>query len=61
MPVAVLNNRARHDARDSKLANTLLPATAAWSIDESKEKFAKQATENLGCPLGGVVTQDGGP
>lgn len=59
--VAVLNNSAGYNARDSKLANTMLKATAAWSIDESKEKFAKQPTETLGCPLGGIVTQDGGP
>jgi hypothetical protein len=59
--VAVLNNSAGYDARDGKLAKTMLKATAAWKIDETKEKFAKQPTENLGCPLGGVVTQDGGP
>jgi hypothetical protein len=39
----------------------MLKAAAAWRIDESKEKFAKQSTENLSCPLGGIVTQDGGP
>ncbi|HYX70706.1 MAG TPA: hypothetical protein VE825_16345 [Terriglobales bacterium] len=59
--VAVLNNSAGYNARDEKLAGTMLKATAAWTIDESKEKFAKQATENLRCPLGGIVTQDGGP
>ena len=59
--VAVLNNSARYNARDGKLAKTVLQATAAWRIDETKEKFAKQSTENLGCPLGGIVTQDGGP
>ncbi|SRR5258706_320225 len=59
--LAVLNNSAGYNARDSKLAKTLLKATAAWKIDETKEKFAKQSTENLGCPLSGIVTQDGGP
>ena len=59
--VAVLNNGAGLNARDEKLAKTMLKATAAWKIDETKEKFAKQATESLECPLGGVVTQDGGP
>jgi len=59
--VAVLNNSAGYNARDQKLANTMLKATAAWKIDETKEKFAKQSTENLGCPLDGIVTQDGGP
>jgi hypothetical protein len=64
MPVtvlAVLNNSARSDARDEKQAKTMLKATAAWKIDGTKEKFAPQPTENLGCPLGGIVTQDGGP
>ena len=59
--VAVLNNRAGYNARDPKLAKTMLQATAAWKIDEAKEKFAVQSTENLGCPLGGIVTLDGGP
>ena len=59
--VAVLNNSAGYNARDRKLAKTLLKATAAWKIDETKERFAKQSTENLGCPLSGIVTLDGGP
>ncbi len=59
--VAVLNNSAGYDARDEKLAKTMLQATAAWSIDETTAKFAKQATENLACPLDGIVTVDGGP
>jgi hypothetical protein len=59
--VAVLNNSARYNARDGKLAKTMLKATAAWKIDETKERFAKQSTEKLGCPVGGIVTQDGGP
>lgn len=59
--VAVLNNNAGHNARDEKLARTMLKATAAWKIDETKEKFAQQSLEGLGCPLGGIVTQDNGP
>jgi len=59
--VAVLNNSAGLNARDEKLAKTMLKAFAAWKIDETKEKFAKQSTENLRCPLGGIVTLDGGP
>jgi len=59
--VAVLNNSAGYNARDGKLAKTTLKVTAAWRIDETKETFAKQSKENLGCPLGGIVTQDGGP
>jgi len=59
--VAVLNNSAGYNARDEKLAKTMLKATAAWKIDETKEKFAKQAAQNLACPLSGIVTLDGGP
>jgi hypothetical protein len=59
--VAVLDNGAGYNARDEKLAKTMLKATAAWKIDETKEKFAKRTTENLRCPLSGIVTQDGGP
>jgi hypothetical protein len=59
--VAVLNNSAGYNARESNQAKTMLKATAAWKIDETKEKFAKQSTENLACPLGGIITLDGGP
>ena len=59
--LAVLNNSAGYNARDPKLAKTMLKAAAAWIIDETKEKFAEQPTRSLACPLGGVVTQDGGP
>jgi hypothetical protein len=58
--VAVLNNRAGYDARDEKLAKTMLKATAAWTINEIKGKFVKQPTE-IQCPLEGIVTADGGP
>jgi len=58
--VAVLDNSAGYNARDEKQAKTMLKATAAWKIDTTKEKFVKQSTENLGCPLGGIVTLDGG-
>ena len=59
--VAVLDNSSRRNARDATLAKTMLKATAAWKIDETKEKFSKQSTEDLACPLDGIVTQDGGP
>lgn len=59
--VAVLDNSARHNARDSSQAKTMLRASVAWKIDETKEKFVKQSTEQLGCPLGGIDTLDGGP
>lgn len=59
--LAVLNNSAGYDARDRKLANTMLKATAAWMIDARKEKFTKYPTEKLECPLGGIISLDGGP
>lgn len=59
--VALLNNSAGLNPRDAKLAGTMLKATAAWRIDETQEKFTKQSTEGLQCPLDGIVTQDGGP
>jgi hypothetical protein len=59
--VAVLNNSAGYNARDPKLAKTMLEAAAAWKIDETKEKFAKQSKMKLACPVSGIVTQDGGP
>lgn len=59
--IAVLDNSEEYDARDRKLAKTMLHATAAWTIDQTKEKFAKRSTENLTCPLGGIISMDGGP
>lgn len=59
--IAVLDNKAKQNARDPKSANAMLKATAAWKIDEAVEKFSKQSIPNLACPLGGIVTQDGGP
>jgi len=59
--LAVLNNSAGYNAKDEKLGKTTLKATAAWKIDETKEKFVQRPTENLVCPLAGIVTADGGP
>lgn len=59
--VAVLNNSAKYDARDEKLAKTLLQVTTAWTIDEAKQKFVKATADTLACPLGGIITADGGP
>jgi hypothetical protein len=56
--VALLDNSAGYNAQDAKLAETMLKPSAAWKIDETKEKFVKQSTENLGCPLGYVVALD---
>jgi hypothetical protein len=58
--VAVLNNSAGYNPKDEKLADKMLKATAAWKIDETKAKFVQQPTDKLECPLGGIVTQDGG-
>jgi hypothetical protein len=58
--VAVLNNSARHNARDKAAGKTMLAATAAWKIDEAKGTFEKMSTENLSCPLDGIITEDGG-
>ena len=57
--VAVLSNSSGYDPKDAKLAKTMLKPSAAWKIDTVKEKFAKQSTDNLACPLNGIVTQDG--
>ena len=59
--VAVLDNSAKYDARDEKLAKTMLKATAAWRVDKIQAKFVKEPTDNLTCPLDGIVTADGGP
>jgi hypothetical protein len=59
--LAVLDNKAGYNARDSHLAKTLLKATAAWKIDEAKERFGALSIEGLGCPLEGIATADGGP
>jgi hypothetical protein len=59
--LAVLDNKAGYNARDSHLAKTLLKATAAWKIDEAQERFEALSIEGLGCPLEGIATLDGGP
>jgi hypothetical protein len=59
--VAVLDNSAGYNARDAAKGKTLLRATAAWKIDERHERFKPLPTDRLACPLGGVVTTDGGP
>jgi hypothetical protein len=59
--LAVLNNDTSANARDPQSAKTLLKATSAWKVDPTKESFAPQTIDKLTCPLGGIVTQDGGP
>jgi hypothetical protein len=59
--VAVLDNSAGYKARDGLRAKTLLKAKAAWKIDEAHERFEALSTEGLDCPIGGIITSDGGP
>ena len=58
--VAVLDNSAGIDVRSDNLPDKTLKPISAWRIDESKKKFAQQPTDNLECPLSGVVTRGGG-
>lgn len=58
--LAVLNNSGHLNARDETQAKAMLRATAAWKIDETKAKFEKMSAENLSCPLGDIITDDGG-
>ncbi|HLW35722.1 MAG TPA: hypothetical protein VKS98_08695 [Chthoniobacterales bacterium] len=39
---------------------TMLPAVAAWMIDEKKKKFVPLQTEGLRCSRDGITTADGG-
>jgi hypothetical protein len=59
--VAVLDNSAGYDARDGSHTKTLLNATSAWKIDETHQRFQRLTTMRLVCPLGTIVTLDGGP
>jgi hypothetical protein len=61
---AVLDNKAHFDpnpehhyATDDK---TLLPAIAAWRIDEKHAKFATVPVAGMMCPRSGLFTMDGG-
>jgi hypothetical protein len=56
--IAILDNSAGYSARNAK---SFLKATAAWKIDELRERFEAISRDNLKCPLSGVVTEDGGP
>ena len=61
--MAVLDNRGAgggtsHYSGDDR---TLLPATAAWKIDEKAAKFVVISARGVFCPRGGILTTDGGP
>lgn len=63
--IAILDNRAGLDANTSHHYApddaTLLPAEAAWKIDEKQAKFAKIDATGLRCARSGIITVDGGP
>jgi hypothetical protein len=62
--VAVLNNPAGTSGASSHYAaddSTMLPAKAAWKIDEAAQKFVALPSAGLSCPRSGIITQDGGP
>jgi len=59
--IAVLNNSAGYNAREGQHSKTLLQATAAWKVDEPKERFVLLSTAGLACPMEQIVTLDGGP
>jgi len=60
--IGVLDNRtatgSAHYAADDE---TLLPVTAAWTIDGKSGKFMPLPTAGLSCPRSAIVTVDGGP
>jgi hypothetical protein len=63
--VAVLDNRAAGSGGNSPHYSAqdgiLLPAKAAWKIDENAANFVALSTHGLSCPRGGIITADGGP
>jgi hypothetical protein len=38
----------------------ILPAVAAWKIDDKQMKFVQLQTDRLRCPRDGIITADGG-
>jgi hypothetical protein len=58
---AVLDNRARIDARNPANADKLIPATATWRINPQEARFEPLPAKNLLCRLGDINTVDGGP
>jgi len=61
---AVLDNPAgdpKSSAHYSTDDNTQLKATAAWTIDEKKAKFAAFPIAGLTCPRSSIISADGGP
>ncbi|MCE9624348.1 MAG: hypothetical protein K8R69_02670 [Deltaproteobacteria bacterium] len=56
--VAVLENQEASGNQTGPKA--LLPASAAWKIDQKAQKFLKIPTVGLLCPRSGIYTVDGG-
>jgi hypothetical protein len=63
--VAVLDNRAAGSGGNSPHFSPqdgiLLPAKAAWKIEENAAKFVALSSTGLSCPRSGIITADGGP
>lgn len=61
--MAVLDNRAAAGSTSHYSGDdpTLLPATAAWKIDEKSARFVAISPRGVSCPRGGILTADGGP
>jgi hypothetical protein len=56
---AVLDNRKGFDP-NTEHDQTLLPAMAAWRIDEKHAKFVSVPVNGMTCPRSGLFTVDGG-
>jgi hypothetical protein len=58
--IALLDNSANYNPQDSSLAKKMLKVKIGWKIDEAHQRFVSLPPETIGCPLGTVVTRDGG-
>ena|ERR1700733_8932895 len=61
--IAILDNSSADPNDTSHYGpgdKTLLPAKAAWQIDQKHGKFVKISTDGLRCPRSGIITLDGG-
>jgi hypothetical protein len=60
--IGVLDDHGANGASHySPQDETLLPATAAWKIDEKTGTFVPYPTTGLSCPRSAIITLDGGP
>jgi len=58
---AILDNSGGLKPTEHLKSDTYLKATAAWKIDEGRERFATLSIVGLTCDLAGANTVDGGP